>query len=83
MWGFGIGGAHYLPLNPHVTLLGLLGFLEVLVHIVYGEQWIGDVVTVTDALETRLFRGKSCGRMEVSDCALQDWELINVVDSLP
>ena len=53
MWGFGLGGAHYLSLIPHVNLLGLLGFWEVPVHIVYGEQWPGEVVTVPDPLEPR------------------------------
>ena len=53
MWGFGLGGAHSLALIPHVNLLGLLGFWEVPVHIVYDEQWPGEVVTVPDALDPR------------------------------
>ena len=52
MWGVGLGGAHSLALNLHVTLMGILGLWEVPVHIVYGEQWPGEVVTVPDALET-------------------------------
>ena len=83
MWVFGLGGAHSLALIPHVELPGILGFWEVPVHIVYGEQCLGEVDTLTDTLEPHLFGGKSCGRMEVSDCARQDWELINVVNSLP
>ena len=83
MWGFGLGGVHYLALMSHVALLGILGFWGVLVHIVYGEQWPGEVVTVPDPLEPRCFGGKPCGRMEVSDCARQAWELVNVVDSIP
>ena len=82
MWGFGIGGVHYLALIPHVALLGLLGFWEVPVQIVYGEQWPGELVTVPDAIEPRCFCGKPCGRMELLDCARQAWELIHVVDSL-
>ena len=82
MWGFGLGGAHYLALIPHVALLGLLGFWEVPVQIVYGEQWPGEVVTVPDALETRCFGGKPRGCMEVPDCMFQAWDLVNVVDSL-
>ena len=38
MWGFGLVGEHSLVFIPHVALLGLLGFWEVPVHIVYGEQ---------------------------------------------
>ena len=72
-----------MALIPHVALLGILGFWGVLFHIVYGEQWPGEVVTVPDALDTHCFGGKPCGRMEVSDCANQDWDLINVVNSLP
>ena len=53
------------------------------VHIVYGEQWPGEVVTVTDAFEPHCFGGKPCGRMEVSECAHQAWELIQVFDSVP
>ena len=53
MWGFGLGGAHYLALIPHVALLGLLGLWEVPVNIVNGEQWPGEVITVPDALDPR------------------------------
>ena len=67
----------------HVSLLGHLGFWEVPVHIVYGEQCPGEVVTVPDALESCCFGGKLCDRMEVSDCVCHAWELIHVVDSLP
>ena len=80
--GSRVGGAHYLALIPHVALLGLLGFWEVPVHIVFGEQWLGEVVTVHDALEPHCFGGKPCVRMEISDCVCQAWELINVVDGL-
>ena len=83
MWGFGLGGAHSLALILHLALLGLLGLWYVPVHIVYGEQWPGEVVTVPDALETRCFCGKPCGSMEVPDCALQTWDIIHVVDSIP
>ena len=64
---------------PHVALLGILGLWEVPVHIVYGEQWPDEVVTVTDALETRFFGGKPCGRMKVSDFACQAWEIIKLL----
>ena len=67
----------------HVSLLGHLGFWEVPVHIVYGDKFPGEVVTVPDALEPRCFGGKPYGRMEVSDCSRQAWELLHVVDSLP
>ena len=83
MWGFGLGGAHYLALIPHVALLGLLGFWEVPVHIVYGDKCPGEVVTVPNAIEPRCFGGKPCGRMEISDCTRQTWEIIHVVDSIP
>ena len=83
MWGFGLGGAHSLELIMLVALLGLLGLWEVPVHILYGNQWPCEVVTVPDALEPRFFGGKPCGRMEVLDCARQDWELIHIVDSPP
>ena len=83
MWGFGLGGAHSLALIPHVALLSLLGFWEVPVNILYGEQWPCEVVTLPDDLDPRCFGGKPCRRMEVSDCARQAWELVNVVDSLP
>ena len=53
MWGFGLGGAHSLSLIPHVALMGLFGLWKVPVHIVYGEKWPGEVVTVPDALEPR------------------------------
>ena len=53
MWGFGLGGAHSLALILHVALLGLLRFWEVFVHILYGEQLPGELVTVPDALEPR------------------------------
>ena len=65
MWGFCLGGAHSLALVPHVSLLGILRFLYMPVHIVYGKQWSGEVVTVPDALETCCFGGKPCIRMEV------------------
>ena len=52
-------------------------------HIVYGDQWPSEAVTVPDALEPCCFGGKPCGRTEVSECARQVWELVNVVDSLP
>ena len=83
MWGFGLGGVHSLALIPHVALLVLLGFCEVTVHIVYGEQCPGELVTVTDTIEPHCFGGKPCGRMEVSDCTRQAWEIIHVVDSIP
>ena len=83
MWDFVLGGAHSLALITHVAFLGLLGFWEVPIHIVYGEKWPGEVVKVPDALEPRLFGIKPCGRMEVSDCARQAWEIVNVVDSIP
>ena len=51
MWGFGLGGEHSLALIPYAALLGILGFWEIPVHIVYGEQWPGEVVIVPDALE--------------------------------
>ena len=57
-------------LIPHVDLLGLIGLWEVPVHIAYGEQWPGEIVTIPDALDPRCFGRKPCGRMEVSDCAL-------------
>ena len=82
MWGFGLGGAHSLALIPHVALLGLLRLWEVHVHIVYGEQFPGEIVIVPDALEPRYFGGKPYGRMEISDCARQAWELVNVFDGL-
>ena len=82
MWGFGIGGVHYLALTLHVALLGILRFWEVPVQIVYGNQWTGEAVTVPDVIEPRCLGGEPYGRMEVSDWALQDWELIHVVDSL-
>ena len=82
MWEFGLVGAHSLVLIPHVALLGLLRFLEVHVHIVYGEHWPGEVVTIPDAPELHCFGGKPCGCMEVSDCARQAWDIIHVVDSL-
>ena len=83
MWGFGLGGAHSLALIPHVALMGLLGILEVPVHIVYGEPWPGGVVTVPNTLEPRCFGRKPCVCMEVSHCAHQAGELIHVVYSLP
>ena len=83
MVGIGLGGAHCLALIPHVALLGLLGFWEVPIHILYSEKWPGEVVTVTDAIEPCCFGGKPCGHMEVSDCMHQSWELIHIVDSLP
>ena len=83
MWGVGLGGAHSLVLILHLALLGLFVFWEVPVHIVYGEQCPGEVVTVPGALESRCFGGKSCVRMEVSECACQYWEIIHVVDNLP
>ena len=67
----------------HVSLLGHLGFWEVPVHIVYGDKFPGEVVTVPDALEPRFFGGKSRGRMEVSDCTRQSGEIVSVVDGLP
>ena len=54
-----------------------------LVHILYGEQWPGEVITVPDDLDPRCFGGKLCGRMEVSDCARQAWGIVNIVDILP
>ena len=63
--------------------MGLLGLWEMPVHIVYGEQCPGEVVTIPDALDSCCFGGKSRGRTEVSDCGRQAWELVNVVDSLP
>ena len=51
MWGFGLGGVHFLALILHVALMDLLGFWEVLVNIVYDDKWIGEVVTTPDALE--------------------------------
>ena len=75
--------AHSLALISYVALLGLLGFWEVPVHIMYGEQCPSEVVTVTDALELHCFVGKPCVRMEVLECARQAWELIPVFDSLP
>ena len=51
MWGFGLGGAHSLALIMHVALLGILGFWEVPIHIVYDEQCPGEVVTVPTAIE--------------------------------
>ena len=83
MLGFALGGAHSLVLIQNVYLLGILVFWEVPVHIVYGKQWPGEVVTVPDALESCCFGEKLCGPMEVSDCARQAWELIHVVDSRP
>ena len=63
----------------YVVLLGLLGFWEVSVHIVYVEQCTGDVVTVPDALDSCCFGGKHCGCMEVLDCVCQAWEIIHAV----
>ena len=83
MWGFGFCRAHSLEFILNVALMGLLGLWEVSVQILYGEQWPGEVVTVPDALEPRCFGEKPCGRMKLSDCACQAWDLINVVDSLP
>ena len=83
MWGFGFGGAQFLMLIPHVAFLGLLGLWELPVHIVYGEKWSGEVVNFPEALEPHCFSGKPCGPTEVLYCALQAWELIHVVDSLP
>ena len=68
---------------PYLAHLGLLVFWEVLVYMVYDEQWPGEEVTVSDALEPRCFGGKPCSRMEVSNCACQDWELVKIVDSFP
>ena len=81
--GLGIGGAHSLALIPRVALLGLLGFWEVPAHILYCDQWSGEVAIVTDAIEPCLFGGKPCVRMEVSDCMRQARYLVNVFDSLP
>ena len=83
MWGFRLGGVHSLALILHVVFLRLLRFWEVSVHIMYGDQWPGEVGTVTDDIEPRCFGGKPCGRMEVSDCVCQAWEIVNLVDSLP
>ena len=66
-----------------MALLGLFGLWEVPVHILYDDQRPGEIVTVPDAIEPRFFGGKPCGRMEISECARQAWELINVVDSFP
>ena len=82
MWGFDLCGAHSILLITHAALLGLLGFWEVPVRILYGEQWTGEVVTVTDAIEPSCFGGGPHDRMEVSDCARQAWELVNVVDNI-
>ena len=71
IWGFGYGGVHSLAVIVHVALLGIIGLWEVSVHILYGEQWPGEVVTVTDAFEPRCFVGKPYVRMEVLDCACQ------------
>ena len=65
-----------------MALLGLLGFWEVPVSMLYGDQRPGEEVAVPDALDTRCFGGKPCGCMEVSDCARPSWELVNIVDSL-
>ena len=83
MWGLGLGEVYSLELILHVALLGLLVFWEVHVHILYGEQLLDEVVTVPDALEPRYFGGKPCSLVEVSDCACQALELVNIVGSLP
>ena len=74
---------HSFVLIVHVGLLGLLWFWEVPVHILYGDQWPGGLVTVVDALEPRCFAWENRGCMEVLDRALQAWELVKIVDSIP
>ena len=82
MWGFGLGGVHSLALILHVYLMVLLRFWEVHVLNVHGDQWQGEIVTFPDYLEIHFFGGKPCVHMEVSYCARQAWEQVNVVDSL-
>ena len=53
------------------------------VHILHGDQWPGEVVSVADALEPRCFGWEPHSRMEVSDRAHQSWEPVNIVDSIP
>ena len=40
-----------MALILHKDILGLLGFWEVPVHIFYGDQWPGEVVTVLNVVD--------------------------------
>ena len=63
-----------------MTLLVFLRFWEVLIHILHYDKWPGKVVYVADDLDTRGFGWEDRCCMEVSDCELYAWELVDVVD---
>ena len=65
-----------------MALLGFLRLWEVLVHILHCDKCPGRVVSIVDALDPRGFGWEPHCRMEVLECALYDWVLVDVVDRL-
>ena len=80
MLGAYFGGLESLPLILHETLLGFFRFWEVLVEHFHCYQWPGQVVPVADTLDPRGFGWEPCRCMDILDCALYTWVLVDIVD---
>ena len=64
----------------HVALLGLLGLMEILIHMLDVDERPSEVVAYADASESGSFGDKTCCTVKVSYCIFNARELVHIVD---